>query len=148
LGVDLTLVKGQGFKGRITHEDVKTFVKNFLAAGAGMAPGVARAPGPGGSPSSLPSIPVVDFAQFGEIETRPLSRIQRISGPRLHASWVNVPHVTQFDEADITELEATRIQLKQRAQDAGIKLTPLAFIVRACVKVLQQFPLFNASLDA
>ena len=95
----------------------------------------------------MPTIPAVDFAQFGPVETKPLSRIQKISGPRLHASWVNIPHVTQFDEADITELEATRNKLKQKAQEAGIKLTPLAFIIRACVRALQEFPQFNSSLD-
>jgi pyruvate dehydrogenase E2 component (dihydrolipoamide acetyltransferase) len=149
LGVDLTQVKGGGFKGRVTHDDVKAFVKKFLAASAGAkpAPAVAKS-GPGtGAPSSWPAVPVIDFSQFGPIETKPLSRIQKISGPRLHASWVNIPHVTQFDEADITELEDARTQLKQKALQAGIKLTPLAFIVRACVKALQEFPLFNSSLD-
>jgi pyruvate dehydrogenase E2 component (dihydrolipoamide acetyltransferase) len=140
LGVDLTNVKGTGFKGRITHDDVKAYVKKALSGGT---PAPATAPGGG----VLPAVPVVDFAQFGPVETKPLSRIQKISGPRLHASWVNIPHVTQFDEADITDLEALRAKLKQTAQDAGIKLTPLAFIVRACVKALQQFPLFNSSLD-
>jgi pyruvate dehydrogenase E2 component (dihydrolipoamide acetyltransferase) len=143
LGVDLTQVKGGGFKGRVTHEDVKAFVKNFLAKGAPSKGGVSA---PGGG--ALPSIPAVDFSQFGEIETKPLSRIQKISGPRLHASWVNIPHVTQFDEADITELEDLRGKLKQKAQDAGLKLTPLAFIIRACVRALQEFPLFNSSLDS
>ena len=133
LGVDLSRVKGSGVKGRITHEDVKAFVKGALAS-----------PGGGGA---LPAVPVVDFAAFGPVETQPLSRIQRISGTRLHASWVNVPHVTQFDEADITDLEALRAQLKDGAAERGIKLTPLAFIVRACVKALQAFPTFNASLD-
>jgi pyruvate dehydrogenase E2 component (dihydrolipoamide acetyltransferase) len=90
----------------------------------------------------------VDFAQFGPTAVEPLSRIQRISGPRLHASWVNVPHVTQFDVADITDLEQVRAGLKDRAQAVGVKLTPLAFIMRACVKALQEFPRFNASLDA
>ena len=140
LGVDLTRVKGTGFKGRITHDDVKAFVKKALSGGA---PTPATAPGGG----ALPAVPVVDFAQFGPVETQALTRIQKISGPRLHASWVNIPHVTQFDEADITELEALRGRMKQTAQDAGIKLTPLAFIMRACVKALQQFPLFNSSLD-
>lgn len=145
LGVDLTVVKGNGFKERITHEDVKAFVKNSLARGGSGAAGKGvSAPGGG----ALPSIPVVDFSQFGEIETKPLTRIQKISGPRLHASWVNIPHVTQFDEADITELEELRGKLKRKAQDAGIKLTPLTFVVRACVKALQEFPLFNSSLDA
>ncbi|HEY2035438.1 MAG TPA: 2-oxo acid dehydrogenase subunit E2 [Steroidobacteraceae bacterium] len=137
LGVDLTRVSGHGFKGRITHDDVKAFVKSFMAA-----PGAA--PGAGGA---LPAIPAVDFAAFGPVETQPLSRIQRISGPRLHASWVNIPHVTQFDEADITDLEALRGKLKDAAGERGIKLTPLAFIVRACVRALQAFPQFNASLD-
>jgi pyruvate dehydrogenase E2 component (dihydrolipoamide acetyltransferase) len=145
LGVDLTQVKGGGFKGRVTHDDVKAFVKKFLAAGAA-TPAAKVGPAPGGG-TSLPAVPVIDFTQFGPIETKPLSRIQKISGPRLHASWVNIPHVTQFDEADITDLEDVRTQLKQKALEAGIKLTPLAFIVRACVKALQEFPLFNSSLD-
>jgi pyruvate dehydrogenase E2 component (dihydrolipoamide acetyltransferase) len=144
--VDLTQVKGGGFKGRVTHEDVKAFVKNFLAGGA-PAGRVAKGGSAPGAGSGLPAVPVIDFTQFGPVESRPLSRIQKISGPRLHASWVNIPHVTQFDEADITALEDVRTQLKQQAQQAGIKLTPLAFIVRACVKALQEFPLFNSSLD-
>jgi pyruvate dehydrogenase E2 component (dihydrolipoamide acetyltransferase) len=135
LGVDLTRVAGSGVKGRITHADVKAFVKRLMtesapAAGAG-----------------LPGVPAVDFGKFGPIETRPLNRIQRIAGPRLHASWVNIPHVTQFDEADITELEGVRAQLKTKAIQEGIKLTPLAFVIKACVRVLQEYPQFNASLD-
>jgi pyruvate dehydrogenase E2 component (dihydrolipoamide acetyltransferase) len=147
LGVDLTRVNGSGFKGHITHDDVKGFVKTSLApaSGAAGAPATARAPAGGGG--GLPTIPAVDFAAFGPVESKPLSRIQKISGPRLHASWVNIPHVTQFDDADITDLEATRVRLKGKAQEAGIKLTPLAFIIRACVKALQEFPTFNASLD-
>jgi pyruvate dehydrogenase E2 component (dihydrolipoyllysine-residue acetyltransferase) len=141
LGVDLTRITGHGFKGRITHDDVKAFVKGFMAA-----PGAAADAKPGGG-GALPAIPAVDFAAFGPVETQPLSRIQRISGPRLHASWVNIPHVTQFDEADITELEALRGKLKDAAAERGIKLTPLAFILCACVKALQAFPQFNASLD-
>ena len=144
LGVDLTRVSGQGFKGRITHDDVKSYVKGLMTA-----PGGATDPGAGARPGggALPAIAPVDFAAFGPVETQPLSRIQRISGPRLHASWVNIPHVTQFDEADITELEALRGKLKDAAATHGIKLTPLAFIIRACVKALQAFPQFNASLD-
>ncbi|MDE2261908.1 MAG: 2-oxo acid dehydrogenase subunit E2 [Gammaproteobacteria bacterium] len=142
LGVDLTRVTGHGFKDRITHDDVKAFVKSLMtSAGGGGA--AAR---PGGA--ALPVVPSVDFAAFGPVETQPLSRIQRISGPRLHASWVNIPHVTQFDEADITELEALRGKLKDSAAQRGIKLTPLAFIMRACVRALQAFPQFNASLDS
>jgi pyruvate dehydrogenase E2 component (dihydrolipoyllysine-residue acetyltransferase) len=140
LGVDLARVSGHGFKGRITHEDVKSFVKSALAGGA---PETARPAAP-----ALPQVPAVDFTQFGPTALEPLSRIQRISGPRLHASWVNVPHVTQFDVADITDLEQVRAGLKDRAQAAGVKLTPLAFIMRACVKALQQFPRFNSALDA
>ena len=144
LGVDLTRIAGHGFKGRITHDDVKAFVKDFMAGLDGAGPAAGAKPGGGG----LPAVPSVDFAAFGPIETQPLSRIQRISGPRLHASWVNIPHVTQFDEADITELEALRGKLKDAASERGIKLTPLAFILRACVQALQAFPQFNASLDA
>jgi pyruvate dehydrogenase E2 component (dihydrolipoamide acetyltransferase) len=144
LGVDLTRVEGHGFKSRITQDDVKAFVKSYLSA-PGAAAGEAAAGRAGGG--ALPAVPAVDFAAFGPIETQPLSRIQRISGPRLHASWVNIPHVTQFDEVDITELEALRASLKDAAAQRGIKLTPLAFIIRACVKALQAFPQFNASLD-
>jgi pyruvate dehydrogenase E2 component (dihydrolipoamide acetyltransferase) len=140
LGVDLTRVTGHGFKGRITHDDIKAYIKSQMTSGAASG---ARPDGP-----ALPGIAPVDFAAFGPIETQPLSRIQRISGPRLHASWVNIPHVTQFDEADITELEALRGKLKDAAGQRGIKLTPLAFIVRACVMALQAFPQFNASLDS
>ena len=151
LGVDLIRVKGSGFKGRITHDDVKGFVKTSLtpaAAAPAAAPATARAPAaPPTGGGGLPVIPPIDFSLFGPVESKPLSRIQKISGPRLHASWVNIPHVTQFDEADITDLEATRNTLKEKAAKAGIKLTPLAFIVRACVKALQEFPQFNASLD-
>ncbi len=142
LGVDLAQVSGHGFKGRITHDDVKAFVKRALAPGAAAAAGAASAR------SALPAIPVVDYSQFGPVETQPLTRIQRISGSRLQASWVNIPHVTQFDEADITELEELRASLKDKAQAAGVKLTPLAFIMRACVKALQEFPRFNSALDA
>ncbi len=136
LGVDLARVAGHGFKGRITQDDVKGFVRGALAV-----------PAEGARPA-LPAVPVVDFAQFGPTVLEPLSRIQRIAGPRLHASWVGIPHVTQFDQADITDLEQIRAGLKDKAQAAGVKLTPLAFIMRACAKALQEFPRFNASLDA
>ncbi len=146
LGVDLASVKGTGFKSRITHEDVKAFVKRALAAPAGAA-AAAAAPAAGTRPA-LPAVPVVDYSQYGPVETQPLTRIQKISGPRLQAAWVNIPHVTQFDEADITDLEELRASLKDKAQAAGVKLTPLAFIMRACVKTLHEFPRFNAALDA
>ena len=134
LGVDLAKVQGTGAKGRVTEPDVKAHVKRLLSEPAAGA--------------ALPRVPVVDFAAFGAVERRPLSRIQKIAGPRLHASWVNVPHVTQFDEADITEMEATRARLKDEAASRNIKLTPLAFVMRACVQALQAFPHFGASLDA
>jgi pyruvate dehydrogenase E2 component (dihydrolipoamide acetyltransferase) len=142
LGVDLSQVSGTGFKSRITEDDVKGFVKKALSGG-GRAP-VGGAQGGRG----LPSVPVVDFAAFGAVETKPLTRIQKISGSRLHASWVNLPHVTQFDEADITDLEELRNKLKTKAAEQGIKLTPLAFIIRACVRALHHFPTVNSSLDA
>jgi len=135
LGVDLARVAGSGTKGRITEQDVKAHVKRLLT-------------GPGAGAGALPKVPEVDFAAFGPVERRPLTRIQKISGPRLHASWVNIPHVTQFDEADITEMEATRARLKDEATARGLKLTPLAFIMRACAQALQAFPHFGASLDA
>jgi pyruvate dehydrogenase E2 component (dihydrolipoamide acetyltransferase) len=138
LGVDLGRVRGSGPKGRIVVEDVKAFVKAVMSGQkAGAAP---AAP-------ALPRVPVVDFAAFGPVELKPLTRIQKISGPRLHASWVNLPHVTQYDLADITEMEESRKGLKARAEAAGVKLTPLAFMLRACVLALAQFPRFNASLD-
>jgi len=144
LGVDLARVTGTGFKSRITEDDVKGFVKKALNGGAGAAAGKGGAQGGRG----LPSVPVVDFAAFGKVETKALTRIQKISGARLHASWVNLPHVTQFDEADITDLEELRNKLKTKAAEQGIKLTPLAFIMRACVRALHHFPTFNSSLDA
>ena len=142
LGADLLRIQGSGLKGRITEGDVKAFVKAALANGPGAGP--AGADGIRG----WPAVALPDFAQFGPIEVKPLSRVQRISGPRLHASWVNLPHVTQFDEADITQLEETRKGLKAGSEGAGVKLTTLAFIVRACVRALQEFPAFNTSLDA
>jgi pyruvate dehydrogenase E2 component (dihydrolipoamide acetyltransferase) len=146
LGVDLARVRGSARKGRIVEDDIKNYVKGLLTAGAGVAGAAAGAPAPAGA--GLPRIQIPDFAQFGAIEIKPLGRVKRISGPRLHASWVNLPHVTQFDEADITDLEATRVKLKDRAATQGVKLTPLAFVLRAVVRTLLQFPHFNASLDA
>lgn len=135
LGVDLGRVRGSGRKERVTAENVKAFVKAVLQG--------AQAPA-----AALPQVPQVDFAKFGAIEVKPLSRVQKISGPRLHASWVNVPHVTQHDEADITSLEETRIALKDQAAERGIRLTPLAFVMRAVVLTLAEFPAFKASLSA
>jgi len=137
LGVDLAAVQGTGIKGRITHEDVKSWVKRALQGGIAAA----------GSGAGLPKVPSVDHAAFGPVEVAPLNRVQKISGPRLHASWVNLPHVTQFDEADITPLEDLRKSLATQAQSRGVKLTPLAFIIAACARALVEFPTFNASLD-
>jgi pyruvate dehydrogenase E2 component (dihydrolipoamide acetyltransferase) len=135
LGVNLADVKGSGPKGRVLHDDVKAFVKAILS-------GQAAAPaGP-----TLPETPKVDFAKFGEIESQPLTRIQKISGPRLQASWINLPHVTQHDLADITYLEKRRQQLKGPAKERGISLTPLAFIVKAVVAALREYPKANSSL--
>jgi pyruvate dehydrogenase E2 component (dihydrolipoamide acetyltransferase) len=141
LGVDLAKVKGSGPKGRITQTDVQEFVKGIMR-GAPPAP-AAR----GGLSLDLPDWPQVDFAKFGPIETRPLSRIKKLSGGFLHRNWVGIPHVTQHDEADITELEAHRKEQAHVAEKQGFKLTLLAFLVKASVDALRQFPDFNASLD-
>ncbi|MDX1515332.1 MAG: dihydrolipoyllysine-residue acetyltransferase [Woeseiaceae bacterium] len=137
LGVDLSSVKGSGLKSRILHDDVKAHVKAILT-GQGAAPAAAAA---------LPKVPSVDFSKFGDVDPQPLTRIQKISGPRLQASWINLPHVTQHDLADITDLEARRQQLKGPAKERGIPLTPLAFIMKACVATLKEFPKANASLS-
>jgi len=141
LGVDLGQVRGSAAKGRITREDVQGFVKQALAQPRGTAAAGAGLPG-------LLPWPEVDFARFGEIETRALARIKKISGANLHRNWVMIPHVTQFDEADISEMEVFRKSLGAEYAKQGIKITPLAFLLKACVAALQQFPEFNASLDA
>jgi pyruvate dehydrogenase E2 component (dihydrolipoamide acetyltransferase) len=137
LGADLGKIKGTGVKGRITQDDVKAYVKVLLTSASAAAPA-----------SALPRVPVVDFAKFGPVEIKPLARIQKISGARLQASWLNVPHVTQHEDADVTDLEATRGALKNKAAEAGVKLTPLVFIIKACILALREFPRFNSSLDA
>jgi pyruvate dehydrogenase E2 component (dihydrolipoamide acetyltransferase) len=140
LGVDLARVQSSGPKGRITHEDVQSFVKGVMQR----APSAAA---PRAAALGLPEWPRVDFAKFGPTETRPLSRIKRISGANLHRNWVSIPHVTQFDEADITELEAFRRASAGETDKRGFKLTMLAFLIKACVTALRQYPVFNASLD-
>jgi len=139
LGVQIAQVKGSGEKGRVTKDDVQQFVKNALAQPRGAA---------GGNGLQVLAMPVVDFAKFGAIETRPLSRIKKISGANLHRNWVTIPHITQFDEADITEMDAFRKELGKEYAKQNIKITPLAFLVKAVVVALQKFPEFNASLDA
>lgn len=138
LGVVLSSVTGTGPKGRITKEDVQGFVKHALTQ-------PAAAPAQTGS--AIPSVPTVNFEQFGDVETEELSRIKKISGKHLHACWLNIPHVTQFDEADITELEEFRQENKQMAKDKGVNLTPLVFIMKAVVACLKEYPEFNASLS-
>ena len=135
LGVDLGQLKGSGEKGRITKDDVKAHLKGAAPAAAAPAAG-----------AGIPEIPAVDFAQFGAIEEVPLSRIKRISGPHLHRAWLNVPHVTHHDEADITELEAYRKELDGAAREQGYRVTLLAFLIKAAVSALQKFPDVNASL--
>lgn len=141
LGVDLQKLRGTGPNGRVTREDVQSFVKGALqgtAAGAG-APAAA----------GLPPWPKLDFEQYGEIERQPLSRIKKLSGPNLHRNWVSVPHITNYDEADVTSIEALRNEVNaEQAKSGGPKLTMLAFLIRASVAALQRFPEFNASLDA
>ena len=143
LGVDLSKVKGTGLKGRVTREDVQAFVKGALAA---VKPMSASASG-GGLPFNLPELPNIDFAKYGPVETRALSRIKKISGANLHRNWVSIPHITQFDEADITELESFRKANAAETEKQGFKLTMLAFLIKASVTALRQFPDFNASLD-
>ena len=151
LGVPLAEVKGSGPKGRITQADVQGFVKGVLAGETQTAAQKAKAPAPaaaagGGIPGLLPW-PTVDFAKFGPVERKDLSRIKKISGANLHRNWVMIPHVTNNDEADITELEAFRVQLNKENEKSGVKVTMLAFVIKAVVSALKKFPDFNASLD-
>ena len=143
LGVDLSQIQGSGPAGRILQEDVENYVKQVMS-GAKVANAVA---GAGGAALGLLPWPQVDFAKFGPVETRPLSRIKKIAGANLHRNWVLIPHVTNHDDADITELEAFRVQLNKENEKAGIKVTLLAFLIKACVWALKKFPEFNASLD-
>ncbi len=144
LGVDLSRVKGSGPKGRILQEDVQGFVKQVMSGGA---PGGAGGGVTGGGELNLLPWPKVDFAKFGPFETRPLSRIKKISGANLARNWVMIPHVTQFDEADVTDLETFRVALNKENEKAGIKLTMLAFLIKASVAALKKFPDFNSSID-
>ncbi|SFR50512.1 dihydrolipoyllysine-residue acetyltransferase [Thiomicrospira sp. ALE5] len=140
LGVELTQVAGSGNKGRILKSDIEAFVKSVMQSGG------ARADAASGG-SGIPAVPTIDFAQFGSIEEIELSRIKKISGKHLATAWLNIPHVTQFDECDITDLEHFRKDMKSQAEKAGVKLTPLVFIMKAVVAGLKAFPNFNASLS-
>ena len=139
LGVDLNNVRGSGMRDRIVKDDVKAFVKSALQdnSTSKLAAG-----------SGIPPIPLVDFSKFGPVEYRPLTRVRIVGATNLHRSWLNIPHVTQHDEADVTELEAFRSSLKEEGLNRGVKVTPLSFIVKACCYALKVFPTFNASLDA
>ena len=140
LGVDLGSVKGSGPKGRILREDVQSFVKSVMQTG-----GTAAASG-SGLGFNLPAWPVIDFEKFGPTEKQALSRIKKISGPALHRNWITIPHITQHDEVDITDLEAFRKSLSKDAEKAGLKITPLALIMKAVVAALKRHPEFNSSL--
>lgn len=131
-GIDLSQIAGSGHKGRIVKEDVQQYVKQRMQSGG----------------LNVAAAPAVDFSKFGDTETQPLNKIKRLTGQFTHRSWVSIPHVTQFDEADITELENFRKAHKQEAEKQGVKLTPLVFIMKAVAKALKEFPTFNSSLDA
>jgi pyruvate dehydrogenase E2 component (dihydrolipoamide acetyltransferase) len=143
LGVDLSKIKGSGPKERILQEDVQNYVKQVIS-GARAAPPAGAA---GGAALGLLPWPQVDFSKFGPIESKPLSRIKKISGANLHRNWVMIPHVTNHEDADITDLEDFRVRLNKENEKSGIKVTMLAFLIKASVAALKKFPEFNASLD-
>jgi pyruvate dehydrogenase E2 component (dihydrolipoamide acetyltransferase) len=149
LGVPLEEVKGSGPKGRITQEDVQAFTKQVMAGDKQTKAAAAKAPAGGGGGEALGLLPwpKVDFAKFGPIERKDQSRIKKISAANLHRNWVMIPHVTNHDDADITELEAFRVQLNKENEKSGVKVTMLAFLIKACVAALKKFPEFNSSLD-
>ena len=144
LGVDPAGVKGSGSKGRITRDDVAAHVKQVMSSGG---PKPAAGGGIGGLTLDFPPLPKIDFSRYGEIESQPLTRIQKISAGHLHRNWVGIPHVTHDDEADITDMEAFRLANAEDAKAQGFKLTPLVFLMKAMVASLKAFPRFNASLD-
>jgi pyruvate dehydrogenase E2 component (dihydrolipoamide acetyltransferase) len=146
LGVDVSRVRGSGPKGRITQGDITAFVKGVMS-GQGAAPAAAAPAGGGGGELGLLPWPKIDFTKFGPVDPKPLSRIKKISGANLHRNWVMIPHVTNNDEADITELEELRVKLNKEHEKAGVKFTMLAFVIKAVVSGLKKFPDFNASLD-
>jgi pyruvate dehydrogenase E2 component (dihydrolipoamide acetyltransferase) len=149
LGVPLEEVKGTGPKARITQEDVQGFTKSVMAGDTRTKAAAAKAPAGAGGGAALGLLPwpKVDFAKFGPVERKPMSRIKKISGANLHRNWVMIPHVTNHDDADITELEAFRVLTNKENEKAGIKVTMLGFLIKACVAALRKFPDFNSSLD-
>ena len=147
LGVPLDEVKGTGPKGRITQEDVQAFTKAVMSGAASTRAAAAQSPAGGGEGLGLLPWPKIDFTKFGPVERKDLGRIKKISAANLHRNWVMIPHVTNHDDADITELEALRVQLNKENEKSGIKVTMLAFLIKACVAALKRFPDFNSSLD-
>ncbi|MBP7080341.1 MAG: dihydrolipoyllysine-residue acetyltransferase [Rhodocyclaceae bacterium] len=148
LGVNVASVRGSGPKGRILQEDVQNYVKGIISgAASGASPDKAASSAGTGVGLDLLPWPKIDFTKFGSVEAKPLSRIKKISGANLHRNWVMIPHVTQFDEADITDLEAFRVTMNKENEKSGMKLTMLAFLIKASVAALKKFPDFNASLD-
>jgi pyruvate dehydrogenase E2 component (dihydrolipoamide acetyltransferase) len=145
LGVELAQVRATGPKGRITQDDVRNHVKAVMT-GAARPAAAGAGPASGAGLGVLPW-PQVDFAKFGPVERVEMSRIKKLSGPNLHRNWVMIPHVTNHEDADITELEAFRVQLNKENEKSGVKLTMLAFLIKACVAALKKFPQFNASID-
>mgnify|MGYP003585463422 FL=1 len=149
LGVPLAEVQGSGPKGRISHEDVQAFTQRVMAGSVQTKAQAAKAPAGGGTGVGLDLLPwpKVDFTKFGPVERKDLSRIKKISGANLHRNWVVIPHVTNHDDADITDLEAFRVQFNKENEKSGVKVTMLAFMIKAAVAALKKFPEFNASLD-
>jgi pyruvate dehydrogenase E2 component (dihydrolipoamide acetyltransferase) len=149
LGVPLEEVKGSGLKGRITQEDVQNFTRAVMSGAASTKAAAAKAPAAGGGGEALGLLPwpKVDFTKFGQVERKDLSRIKKLSGANLHRNWVMIPHVTNNDEADITELEAFRVSTNKENEKSGVKVTMLAFVIKAVVSALKKFPEFNTSLD-
>ena len=149
LGVPLEEVRGTGIKARITHEDVQAFSRAVMQGTVSTKAQQSKGVGASGSGAALGLLPwpVVDFAKFGPVERKPMSRIKKISGANLHRNWVMIPHVTNHDDADITELEAFRVSTNKENEKSGVKVTMLAFLIKACVSALKKFPEFNSSLD-
>ena len=149
LGVPLEEVRGTGIKARITHEDVQAFSRSVMQGTVSTKAQQSKGVGASGSGAALGLLPwpVVDFAKFGPVERKPMSRIKKISGANLHRNWVMIPHVTNHDDADITELEAFRVSTNKENEKSGVKVTMLAFLIKACVSALKKFPEFNSSLD-
>jgi pyruvate dehydrogenase E2 component (dihydrolipoamide acetyltransferase) len=149
LGADINKIPGTGPKGRITKEDVQAFIKGVLTGTIANAAAAAAPVAAGGGELNLLPWPKVDFAKFGDVDVQPMSRIKKISGANLHRNWVMIPHVTQYDETDVTDLEAFRVAMNKdkETEKLGVRYTMLAFVIKACVAALKKYPQFNTSLD-